>query len=102
MRFLFSAVSRGSIYENTSFTVPVNLRVRKVWLFGDVKDAESGPYHCVIDVDADIIRDKTFVIKGSEQLFRKALEKTIISNVPTIKDVTVIEKGVPDKALWEL
>jgi hypothetical protein len=102
VRFLFSAVSRGSIYENTSFAVPVNLRVRKVWLFGDTKDAESGPYHCVIDVDADMIQDKTFVIRGSEEQFRKALEKTIIANVPTIKDVTVIEKGIPEKALWEL
>ncbi|MBN1531908.1 MAG: hypothetical protein JXA20_04540 [Spirochaetes bacterium] len=102
VRFLFSAVSRGSIYENTSFAVPVNLRVRKVWLFGDSGNIDSGPFHCVIDVDADLIPDKNFVISGSEALFRKALEKTIITNVPAIKDVTVIEKGVPGKALWEL
>ncbi len=102
VKYLFNAVVAGSVYENTSFTVPVILRLRKIWIFGETKGASPGGSECVIDIDSDMVLNKDILIKGSEPLFRKALEKTITSIVPSIKRVIVIEKGVPDKALWEL
>jgi len=48
------------------------------------------------------LRDDTPVIPGSEDNFRAALEKSITENIPSIKRVVVLEKGVPLKRLWEV
>lgn len=93
--FLFRLVTKGSIYENTSLSVPVNLRIRKIWIVEEEK-------RCIIDVDADTVPKGILVIKGSEALFRSAVEKTITQNVPSIKSVILLEKGVPERTLWEM
>lgn len=100
VKHLFNLVVKGSIYENTSFIVPNNIFVRKVWIFGGGAKDRTGL--CVIDVDSDIIPESSFVLKGSESLFRKALEETITLNIPSIKNVIIVEKGIPDKNLWEM
>jgi len=43
-----------------------------------------------------------YVVKGSEQMFKESLEKTITENVPGIKKVILLEKGVPFRKLWEI
>jgi len=49
-----------------------------------------------------MLEKEIVVVKGSEQMFREALEKTIIENIPGIKKVILLEKGVPGKRLWEI
>ncbi len=90
---IFRMVSKGSIYENTSGAVPVDTQVRTIWLKGDT---------CYIDAGLAVLRDDTPVIPGSEDNFRAALEKSITENIPSIKRVVVLEKGVPLKRLWEV
>lgn len=90
---IFRLVSKGSIYENTSGAVPVDTYVRTVWLRGDT---------CYIDSGLAVLRDNATVIPGSEKNFRTALEKSIIENIPSIKRVVLLEKGVPLKPLWEV
>ncbi len=90
---LFGMVAKGSIYENTSGAVPVDTYVRTVWLKGDT---------CYIDAGLAVLRDNTAVIPGSEENFRTALEKSIVENIPSIKRVVLLEKGVPLKRLWEV
>jgi hypothetical protein len=98
-RLLFETVVRGSIFDNTAMAVPVDLFVRNVWIHG----RERGKTRlCVIDVEPAELRSSVAVIKNSESLFRKALEKTITENIPSVRSVLVLEKGVPGAALWEL
>jgi hypothetical protein len=98
VKHLFTLVSKGSIYENTSISVPVTMRVRKIWFVG----SGGGGRDCVIDVDAEPLVGDGLVIKGSESLFRKALEKTIIRNIDSVKSVTYLEKGIQGRPLWEM
>ncbi|HSV96839.1 MAG TPA: hypothetical protein VLM75_07885 [Spirochaetota bacterium] len=90
---LFRMVAKGSIYENTSGAVPVDTFVRTVWVRGDT---------CYIDAGLAVLRDNAHVISGSEDNFRTALEKSIVENIPSIKRVVLLEKGVPLKRLWEV
>jgi len=57
---------------------------------------------CVIDLSPVILEKEINVVKGSEQMFRESLEKTITENIPGIKKVILLEKGVPFKKLWEI
>lgn len=90
---IFGMVSKGSIYENTSGAVPVDTQIRTIWLKGDT---------CYIDAGLAVLRGDTPIIPGSEDNFRAALEKSITENIPSIKRVVVLEKGVPLKRLWEV
>ncbi|HNW29876.1 MAG TPA: GerMN domain-containing protein [Spirochaetota bacterium] len=98
-KFLFETVVKGSLYDNTAMAVPAGLFVRKVWI--DSRGAGNGRV-CVIDLEPAELRPSATVIKNSERLFRRAVEKTITENIPAIKTVLVLEKGVPGTALWEL
>jgi len=98
-RLLFEIVAKGSLYDNTAMAVPANLFVKKVWIHGP--SGGSGAV-CVIDLEPAELRSGATVIKNSEGLFKRALEKTITENIPSIKTVLVLEKGVPGTALWEL
>ena len=98
-KLLFEIVAKGSLYDNTAMAVPANLFVRKVWIHGP---AGGNGRVCVIDVEPAELRSGAAVIKNSESLFKRALEKTITGNIPSIKTVIVLEKGVPGTALWEL
>ncbi len=98
-KLLFEIVAKGSLYDNTAMAVPANLFVRKVWIHGP---AGKGGTVCVIDLEPAELRSAATVIRNSESLFKRALEKTITENIPSIKTVLVLEKGVPGTALWEL
>ncbi len=98
-RILFDMVAQGSRYDNTSLAVPVELFVRKVWIYG--KGGDAGKV-CVFDVEPAELRPDVGPIKNSERLFKSALEKTIKENIPSVKTVMVLEKGVPGATLWEL
>ena len=100
VRSLFYLVVKGSIYENTSMAVPSELFVRKIWITGP-QDGDKKGSCCIIDVEPAMIRANTDVISGSESNFRKALEKTITANIPEISSVEILEKGIPEKNLWE-
>jgi hypothetical protein len=96
---LFEMVVKGSMYDNTAMAVPAGLFVRKIWLYGK----EGGRNKiCVFDLEPAELRSKVTVIKNSENLFKRALEKTITENIPSVKTIIVLEKGVPDAAIWEL
>ncbi len=97
-KLLFEIVVKGSIFDNTAMAVPANMFVRKVWIQG----RGAGKKICVIDVDPAELRSSVVVIKNSESLFKRAVEKTITENIPSVKSVLVLEKGIPGTALWEL
>jgi hypothetical protein len=92
VRDLFKIVVKGSIYENTSVAVPVNTYIRKVWFHDTV---------CIIDLGLATINADAVPLPGTEGLFRKALEKTITENLDSVKSVVLLERGIPDRALWE-
>jgi hypothetical protein len=94
-QILFEMVARGSRYDNTALAVPVDLFVRKVWMYGP-----GGV--CVVDCEPAELRPDVSPIKNSERLFKSAVEKTIKENIPSVKTVLVLEKGVPGAPLWEL
>ncbi|HOT45288.1 MAG TPA: hypothetical protein PLM53_10080 [Spirochaetota bacterium] len=98
-KLLFETVVKGSLYDNTAMAVPAGLFVRKVWIQG--RGSGNGRV-CIIDLEPAELRLSATVIKNSERLFRRAVEKTITENIPSIKTVLVLEKGVPGTALWEL
>ncbi|HNX23391.1 MAG TPA: GerMN domain-containing protein [Spirochaetota bacterium] len=99
VRRLFDLVADGSYFENTSENVPVNFLIKKIWLV----DGESGEGKvCVIDLSPAILEKDMNVVKGSEQMFKESLEKTITENIPGIKKVILLEKGVPFRKLWEI
>jgi hypothetical protein len=95
---LFEVVLKGSIYENTAVAVPASLFVRKVWMYG------HGGKHtvCVFDLEPVELKANLPLMKNSERNFIRALNKTIAENIPSIKQVLILEKGVPGAALWEL
>ncbi|TAL33962.1 MAG: hypothetical protein EPN93_13090 [Spirochaetes bacterium] len=93
VRLLFKSVAVGSYYENTSMAVPADLGVRGVWFFEET---------CVIDLGLAVLRENAESIPGSESNFRLAVEKTITENIPGIKSVMILERGIPGKNLWEV
>ncbi len=95
---LFKTVEDGSIYDNTSLMVPVEIFIKKVWF----NKSKGTGIDCVFDVETPFQEPDAAVIKGSEVLFMKALEKTIRTNIPSVKRVYVLENGVPGKPLWEV
>ncbi len=93
IRLLFNKVITGSEYENTSIIVPVDSYIRKIWV-------NNGA--CIIDVGFSQLKKNDKVITGSEKLFKKALSKTIIENVPSIKKVILLDKGIPYRKIWDI
>jgi len=99
VRRLFDLVADGSYFENTAENVPVKFLIKNIWLV----DNESGEGRvCVIDLSPAILEKDTIGVKGSEDMFKESLEKTITENVPGIKKVILLEKGVPFRKLWEI
>jgi hypothetical protein len=96
---LFSLVAAGSFYENTALNVPIKYTIKKIWITN--LDSGEGKL-CAIDLMPEILDKDISVVKNSEALFRESLEKTILENVPEIKKVMVLEKGVPYRKLWEI
>lgn len=96
---LFYIVAAGSSKENTRFNVPAELTIKKIWI---IESEDGSGKTCIIDLMPVMIEKDINVVKGSEQMFRDALEKTIVANVPGIKKVILLEKGVPNKKLWEI
>ena len=96
---LFELVCAGSYFENTSENVPVDFLIKKIWILNE----ENGTGKvCVIDFSPVILDKDIQVVKGSEQMFKEALEKTITTNMPEIKKIILLEKGVPFRKLWEI
>lgn len=95
-KYLFNLVVKGSHFENTSMLVPIKLFVRKVWI--DTKSTNT----CIFDVEPIILPDKFTFIKGSEKIFKNALQKTISENISGIQKIIILEKGIPHRGLWEL
>jgi hypothetical protein len=48
--FLFNAVVKGSIYQNTSMAVPAGMHVRRVWVMEKSPDRD-GKDICAIDCE---------------------------------------------------
>lgn len=92
VRLLYKIVSKGSIYDNTSMTVPIETFVRGIWFHEGL---------CIIDLELPFLKDNSGIIEGSERNFLTALEKTIKENIPAVSRVMVLEKGIPEKTLWE-
>lgn len=95
---LLKEVREGSRFENTRLMVPVNMVVKKIW----IREEEPGKEICVIDIEPVVIKGDISVIPGSEKLFREALSKTITENIPSIKEVVLLEKGIQRQPLWDV
>ena len=97
--YLFDVVAGGSIYRNTSTAVPAELLVKDIFIY---EESGSGERLCIINIDPVLIDPGAKVIEGSEQLFKAMVEKTITANLPEIKRVYILERGIAGKKLWEL
>jgi hypothetical protein len=93
VRLLFKIVVKGSYYENTAAVVPVDIGIRGIWIYEG---------SCIIDLALAAVVDNVAVIPGSENTFRRALEKTITENIPSIERVIILERGIPGKNIWEM
>ncbi len=94
VKYLFNLVVRGSIQENTSQAVPVSLFVKNVWIVDRKR--------CILDLDADPLRGGNSFARGSEELFKKALNKTLTENIPGMNSMEILINGVPERILWEI
>ncbi len=94
VKYLFGLVVKGSIQENTSQAVPVSLFVKKVWIDGNKR--------CILDLDAGPLRAGRSFAEGSEEVFKKALQKTLTENIPRMDRVEILVHGVPGRKLWEM
>jgi hypothetical protein len=94
VKYLFGLVARGSVQENTSQAVPVSLFVKKVWI--------EGKKRCILDLDVDPLRTGRSFAEGSEELFKKSLQKTLTENIPGMNSVEVLVHGIPGRKLWEI
>ncbi len=94
VKYLFNLVVRGSIQENTSQAVPVSLFVKNVWI-DDRK-------RYILDLDVDPLRAGSSFAEGSEELFKKALNKTLAENIPGMNSIEILINGVPGRILWEI
>ena len=91
---LIDIVIKGSNIDNTSISVPINLFKRKIWLTDDL---------CIVDFDPSLVKDtadRKKIIANSQSLFRETLEKTLTENIPTIKKIILLERGIPNRSLW--
>ena len=96
---LFRLVCTGSYFENTSKNVPVDFLIKRIWIV----DQENGNGKvCVIDLSPIILDRDIQIVKGSERMFKEAFEKTVTDNMPEIKKVILLEKGIPFRKLWEI
>lgn len=93
IRLLFKMVVKGSYFENTSAVVPVDIAIRRIWIYNGT---------CIIDLMLATLDDNVDSIPGSEKTFREALEKTIVENIPSVKRVVILERGIPGKNVWEM
>lgn len=97
--YLFDVVAGGSFYRNTSTAVPADLLVKDIFLY---EEPGTGERLCVIHIDPVLIDPGRTIVKGSEELFKAMVEKTIIVNLPEINKVYILERGIAGKKLWEL
>lgn len=93
IRELVEFVIKGSIVENTKEAVPIDGNIRKIWLYED---------KCIVDMYLEVNKKNIVYKKGREINFKKALQKTITENVPGVKEVIVLSKGIPGKNIWEV
>jgi hypothetical protein len=94
VKYLFNLVVKGSVQENTSRAVPVSLFVKNVWIDGNRR--------YILDLDADPLRAGKSYTGGSEELFKKALQKTLTENIPDMNSIDVLVHGIPGRKLWEI
>jgi len=92
IQYIFNKVIEGSKYENTSVVVPVDTYIRKIWIYDKT---------CIIDAGFSLLKKDSNVIKGSEGSFKKALSKSIIENISSIEKVLLLDKGLPNRNIWE-
>ena len=89
---LINFVIYGSSFENTKETIPVkDLIVRKIWLIND---------ECIVDFRLSYTDKNTNIIENSETNFKNAVEKTILTNVKSVKKVTLVQTGIYNRSLW--
>ena len=91
-KLLVNKIIKGSNIENTSISVPVELFIRKIWFYKNT---------CIIDIIPSMHNKETKIIPGSEKIFIESLEKTITENIPSVKKITVLERGIPGRSLWK-
>jgi hypothetical protein len=97
-RELLYMVARGSQYKNTAPVVPADLFVKRIWLYGDGKGKKKV---CVFDLDPVELTPEVTIVSNSEKEFLAALDKTIRTNIPSVKSTVVLVNGVPGVSLWE-
>ncbi|MBN2401558.1 MAG: hypothetical protein JXN64_04090 [Spirochaetes bacterium] len=90
-KILIDLVIKGSIFENTSIAVPITLFNRKIWFSQDM---------CIIDFVPSLTANTKKNIADSDAAFKEALEKTISENIPSIKKIKLLERGIPGRVMW--
>jgi len=91
IQYLFYTVVKGSMFNNTSMTVPVELIIKKIWVHEN---------HCLINLEADMLKKQLKNSNKYEENFKKALTKTIISNISNIKSVSLSKNGIEGVPIW--
>jgi hypothetical protein len=93
VKTLIDRVIKGSSIENTSIAVPVDIFIRKIWFVQDT---------CIVDTISSLPENVSKLIPGSEKVFKQALEKTITENIPFIKNIIILERGIPGRNIWNV
>jgi len=101
VRYLFNTVRKGSQFDNTSIMVPVELQIRNIWIT-DGDTISKNEKLCVVDVEVPVIEKDITPLQGSEPLFKEAFRQTVKANIPSIAEITILERGIPDKKLWDI
>ncbi len=91
IQFLFYIVVKGSMYNNTSIAVPSEMIVKKVWI-------NKGK--CIIDVESIVQKSQGVKTLDAEENFKRVLAKTITTNLPKIKSISITVNGVEDSRIW--
>jgi hypothetical protein len=89
-------VLKGSKYENTAPFVPVDIFLKKVWFTGEGKEI------CVLDFQTSPLQKVRSIIPGSEKKVTEGISKSIREAMPHVKEVVILNHGIPGRPLWEL
>jgi hypothetical protein len=93
-KILIDIVISGSNVDNTSIAVPVNFFYRKIWFSEDL---------CIIDFVPSLLEAAKGTKKlntNSDATFKESLEKTITENIPSVKKIMLLERGIHGRGMW--
>jgi hypothetical protein len=88
---LITMVVNGSNIDNTSEVIPVSIFIRYIWFYQNV---------CIIDLVPSITENTKKILPNSFTTFKECITKTITENIPSVKNVRLLNRGIPERSMW--